>query len=315
MALAQTQTAGRVARELTDRSLVARFRELEIHLIHGPESPATLDEIGRIREREYRRVGAGRGGDRDLDRHDTEWPWYVQLVSWDPEERQIVALYRAIRCDWAIRHGGIDALRTAQLFSFSEEFVSRYLTSAVELGRSVVNSEARRALHGLFSVWVGLGALVNEWPGVEYFFGNVSLYRSLPDHALDAIIRYLALYHGAPRGLVTAREATNRWPSVSPGPANPDPVRASEAFGVLRDTASAEQWGLPPILLSYIKAHPGLLALDVARDPDFGGALEVAIAIPRAGLSPRTVDRFVSPYASINPGRFALPEDPRKAVP
>ena len=84
---------------------------------------------------------------------------------------------------------------------------------------------------------------------------------------------------------------------------------------MLRDTASAEQWGLPPILLSYIKAHPGLLALDVARDPDFGGALEVAIAIPRAGLSPRTVDRFVSPYASINPGRFALPEDPRKAVP
>jgi len=153
--------------ELTAKTMIARFRELEVHLVHGPEAPATLEEIGRIREYEYRRVGAGRGGFVDLDRHDTQWPWYSQLVSWDPEHREIVAMYRAIRCGWALQHGGLDALRTSTLFSYSDEFVSRFLERSVELGRSVVNSDAHRAISGLFSVWVGLGAMIGEWKDVD----------------------------------------------------------------------------------------------------------------------------------------------------
>src|SRR6056297_3653849 len=117
--------------ELTAKTMIARFRELEVHLVHGPEAPATLEEIGRIREFAYRRVGAGRGGFVDLDRPDTQWPWYSHRASWDPEYREIVALYRAIRCGWAIENGGLAALRPSELFSFSDEFVSEYLSRSV----------------------------------------------------------------------------------------------------------------------------------------------------------------------------------------
>jgi len=305
--------SGEIVNELTGKTMIARFRELEVHLVHGPEAPATLEEIGRIREYEYRRVGAGRGGFVDLDRHDTRWPWYSQLVSWDPEHREIVAMYRAIRCGWALQHGGLDALRTSTLFTYSDEFVSEYLEHSVELGRSVVNSDAHRAISGLFSVWVGLGAMTNEWTEVDYFFGNISLYRTLSDAAVEAIVDYLVRFHSAPSGLVTARVPTGRWRTrrASGDSDTNSSTSAGESFAALQAEAREAGWSVPPILLSYLKAHPGMLAFDIASDDDFGGALEVAIAVPVAGLSSRTVDRFVTPYESVNPSRFLPAEMPR----
>jgi hypothetical protein len=319
--------AGRVpARELTSRTLIARFRELEVHLVTAREAPATMEEIGRIREREFSAVGAGRGGDVDLDRYDTRWPWYSQLVSWDPREEQIVAMYRAIHCGWALEQGGREALRTAQLFSFSEEFEQGYLRCSVELGRSVVNQQAKRALAGLFSVWTGLGAMTREWPEVRYFFGNVSLYRSLPRSAVARVLEYLFRWHRATPGLVTAHRRTGDSSleaiiagtgtaaatgaeTVTHAAGDRGDQDAGAALARLQDDASREGWTVPPILLSYLKAHPGLLAFDVAEDDDFGGALEVAIAVPTRGVNPRTAQRFIDPYESINGGRFRLERD------
>ncbi|TVQ23045.1 MAG: GNAT family N-acetyltransferase [Spirochaetaceae bacterium] len=305
--LAHPVPAEEIERELGRDSLIAGFRGLEIHLVAGVDAPATLDEIGRIREQEYRRVGAGRGEPRDLDRFDTEWPAYLQLVSWDPTEREVVAAYRAIRCDWAIRHGGPAALRTAGLFEYRDRFVHDYLASSVELGRSVVNAEARKAVSGLFSVWVGLGAMVREWPGVRYFFGNVSLYRSLPEGAVRAVVAYLLRNHAPAEELVRARHRLS-W--VADLVAGESDFEVPSTFEGLQSLAARDGWPIPPILVSYVKANPGMLAFDVAEDGDFGGAFEVAIAVPVAGLAARTVDRFLTPYVSTNPDRFVLPPAP-----
>jgi hypothetical protein len=304
--LASPVPARAIERELGPASQIAEFRGLEIHLVAGPDAPATLDEIGRIREQEYRRVGAGRGEPRDLDVFDVQWPWYFQLVSWDPLDREIVAAYRAIRCDWAVRHGGTGALRTAGLFSYEDRFVREYLPSAIELGRSVVNAEARKAVSGLFSVWVGLGAMVREWPEVRCFFGNVSLYRSLPDDALRSIVAYLLRRHAPPAQLLRARRPL-AWVAHTAAGVDDD-VPVASTFAELQALASRGGWNVPPILVSYAKAHPGMLALDVAEDEDFGGAFEVAIIIPVDGLSERTRGRFIAPYVSTNPDRFILPE-------
>lgn len=290
-----------IARELTQNTRIAEFKDLEIHLIWAPEAPATMQEIGRIRELEFRAAGAGRQVERDIDRFDVEFPWYAQLVSWDPAQREIVALYRAIRCDWALRHGGLSALRTAGLFHFSDLFVSEYLSRAIELGRSVVNRSAHRALQGLFSIWTGLGAMTREWPEIDYFFGNVSLYRSLPASAVTGIIEYLSRNHGADEGLVTARHP------VSPRVTEDTPSITLES---LLERAAQEGWQFPPILLSYLKANSGLLSFDAAHDEEFGGAIEVAIAVPTKSVNPKTVKRFIEPYRSTNPARFRLPEKP-----
>ena len=317
-----------IAGELNDATRIGNFKELEIHLVNARDAPATMHEIGRIREKEFRAAGAGRGGEVDLDRFDTQWPWYSQLVSWDPEEREIVAMYRAIHCGWALRQGGLPALRTAELFEFSDRFREETLKNSVELGRSVVNRRAKRALAGLFSVWTGLGAITREWPEIRFFFGNVSLYRTLPESAVEALLGYLFRYHRAESGLVIARTPVAGLAGIGAGaessapggqapgerqprvdePRNDEP-RADQprALEDLQVQAAAEGWTVPPILLSYLKAHPGMLVFDVAEDADFGGALEVAIAVPVEGVSARTVKRFIEPYRSINPARFVLP--------
>lgn len=292
-----------IERELTEKTRIAQFKDVEIHIVYGAEAPRTLEEIGRIREREYRVVGAGRGDELDLDAYDTTPPAYAQLVSWDPDEREIVALYRAIHCGWALENRGVEALRTHQLFEFGTEFASTILPRAVELGRSVVNRSAKRAIQGLFSVWVGLGAMVREWPDIEYFFGNVSLYRSLPESAVAGILSYLYDYHAAPSGLVSAHEPSPAWPRDRNRADSAQP--REEAFAELERKAATEGWLFPPILLTYLKACPGLLAFDATVDQDFAEAIEVAIAVPIAELTKKTVARFITPYRSTNSHAFA----------
>ncbi len=322
--LAEPAPAAVLSEQLTADTLITRFKDLEVHMFEGSEAPAVLDEIGRIREQEYRRVGAGRNVARDLDRFDREHPAYRQIVSFDRAEGEVVALYRAVHCGWAIREGGIGALRTSALFEFSDRFAREELPRLVELGRSVVNPEARRAVQGLFSVWSGLGALICEWPEILGFFGNVSVYRDTTEQQLATLLRYLYAHHGDSEGRVTARPETARSESASPKSVQPETARAEIArpspvsgpqagsagadaeptFDALLERATREGWEVPPILVSYLKAGPGLVAFDVAVDRDFGDAREIAIMVPVAGITEKTRKRVIEPYVSVNPGRF-----------
>ncbi len=294
--LAAQVPAGALAKQLSERTRITRFKDLEVHMFQAGEAPDVVAEIGRIREQEYRHVGAGRGVERDIDRFDTEWPSYLQIVSFDRAEGEVVAMYRAIHCGWALERGGLNALRTTGLFEFSEEFVSAELPRLVELGRSVVNRSARRAVQGLFSVWAGLGALVGEWSDIIGFFGNVSVYRNVSDTQLDTMLGFLYGYHGDTGARVRARSEC-----AYEARAQED---APTSFDALIQRASRERWSVPPILVSYLKASPGMIAFDTAIDHDFGGAREIAIMVPTDTITEKTRTRFIDPYVSINPERF-----------
>lgn len=287
--------------ELGDATRIALFRDVEVHLFAAHEAPQTMQEIGRIRELLYREVGAGRNVAADIDSRDLEWPWYSQMVSFDREHGEIVAMYRLIHCGWAIRHAGAHALRTSTLFRFSERFQVEQLPFLCELGRSVVNRYAVRAVQGLFSVWTGLGALIREWPDLHGFFGNVSVYGDVSEHQLSLLLSYLYARHGDSDNRVTVRDDKHgvAWEAQLPAPSS---------LEELLECASRENFTVPPILVSYLKASPALVAFDTAIDPDFGDAREIAILVPTRGLTTKMRRRIVDPYESRNPGRFVLPE-------
>lgn len=282
--------------ELGEQTLITRFKDLEVHLFKGPDAPETLNEIGRIREYEYRKVGAGRNLPRDLDLLDTQEPMYRQIVSFDREQGELVAMYRAQHCGYALRQGGVSALRTAGLFRFSNTFRENELPYLIELGRSVVNSRARRAIQGLFSVWSGLAALHRELPELQGFFGNVSVYGDVSDKQLGTLLSYLYAHHRDTAGRVWARPETAWRPAEENSAAG-----APENLDGLIETAAAEGWSVPPILVSYLKASPKLVAFDTAIDRDFGGAREIAILVPSDGFTEKTRKRFIDPYCSVNP--------------
>ena len=291
-----------LAVELQPHMLLCGHRGLEIYVTTAAESPTVMREIGRIRELEYRRVGAGRNVAADIDGYDTDDNGYAQLIAWDPEAREVVAMYRFIFGANALRHGGINRLRTATLFTFAPEFVDRILPHAVELGRSVVNGEANRAIVGLFAVWAGLGAFVAEFPDLKFFFGNVSVYRSWPTKAVDTLLAFLTAYYQDDKQLIVARptvayraETISRYRETLFAS-----VGATAGFERLLGELKRYDLAPPPILVSYLKATDRFTVFDTARDDDFGGAWETAISVSTTHLTQRTRRRVVESYKPVH---------------
>ncbi|MFO8041654.1 MAG: GNAT family N-acyltransferase [Alkalispirochaeta sp.] len=287
--------------ELSPEKLLCWFRDIEIYVTTAAEAPAVMQEIGRIREREYRLVGAGRNLPVDLDGYDTGPVPYRQLVAWDPVHREIIAMYRYFFCRTAVDRDDLSLLRTSQLFSFSPQFVEQTLGSAVELGRSVVNREAKRAILGLFSVWAGLGAIVVEFPEIRFFFGNVSVYRSWPAAAIDLLLGYLYEHHPGAGGVVGREAVAYRSAGIAWARrelfAGGSP---SEAYRRLEAQLTRYGLQIPPILVSYLRATTGLAVYDTVEDTDFGGAYEVALTVSTRHLTEKTRRRIIDGYQPAN---------------
>jgi hypothetical protein len=277
--LAEPENPDALALQLGTRTCIQRFRGLEIHALAAEEAPLVMLELGRLREKEFRAAGAGRNLPRDLDELDYGPHAYTQLLAWDPQAREIVAAYRYLICADLLPEPGLQALRTARLFSFRPELESGYLPYAVELGRSFVNRSAKKAYMGLFAAWVGLGALAKEYPFLRYYYGNFTLYQSYSRESAAHILAFLEAQHGTPRPLLEPR----------PGLAY---SRDDDSTGLYRGEYAAA------------RARRGLVYLGTAADADFGGALECAILVPTEGLHPKTRAHFLDGYVSENPQRF-----------
>jgi hypothetical protein len=270
-----------IRRFLSERAPLTRFRGLEVHTFHGLESEALLDEIGRLRELGFRAAGAGRGLAKDLDDLDVAPLGYEQLVAWDPMHGQLAAMLRFQMGSRAV-HGGLELLRTHRLFDYREPFSTRILPNAMELGRSLVNAEARRARLGLYAIWMGLGQLVKSRE-VETLFGNVTVYANYPDAAKRALVNAAeALYGGAASPLV-ARPGLRFMgrTDIVPGPSSTGSAKLQRVKAEVQAAGAS----VPTMLQSYLQLGPDVTCGETVLDADFGDALELGIVVPRAAIA------------------------------
>lgn len=287
-----------LAAELDGRSPLATMRRLHIHCFFGDECPQTLLAIGRLRELGFQSAGAGRGEDLDLDRLDRGDGCYGQLLAWDPEHREIVALYRFQLGARAATHGD-SQLRTRSLFDYSSRFRTEILPRAIELGRSVVNRSARRQSMGFFAVWAGLGALLRRYPEVEYFFGNVSLYQSMDTAGRDLLIGWLEQHYRPPEPMLVARPGLRHWPTgaggTDPGPAvaSGETDQPEQRIRQLRTLLAEHQEKIPPVMQSYMALSNAIWCGETVFDTDFGDALEIGIIVPVASINDSVRRRFI----------------------
>ncbi len=274
-----------IAHELSTQTPMTRFRGLEIYSFAGDDCPQTLREIGRLRELGFRAAGAGRNVACDLDDLDHGDGAYRQLIAWDPDQRQIVALYRYQLGQHGQVHG-VRVFRTYQLFEYSQRFVSELLPQAIELGRSVINPTARRRALGLFALWTGLRALYDQHPDLSCFFGNVTLYQQVPDAACDLIVSFLEQLYQAPQPLLVARPGL-RFEASQPVAIDAAARQAqpNDRIRILRDLLRPLGQPIPPILQSYLGLSNAIWFGQTARDHDFGNSLETAIVVPAQALA------------------------------
>jgi hypothetical protein len=285
--------------EITPLMIIREFKGLQICILKAEEAPSVMTEIGRIREQEFRKAGAGRNLETDLDNLDFGENCYSQLIVWDPEQAEIVAAYRYIIAG-DILHD-LSSLRTSSLFRFTPTLVQDIFPHSMELGRSVVNQTSKRKFLGLFALWKGLGALLCEYPDLTYFFGNFTIYKTSTDSSTKAICDFLDFYHAPETTLlepiIDGRVLFSENPFHLTGDYESD-------FQDLHKYVRSQESQIPKILLSYLSACRGLQYLGIAKDNDFGDAKECGILVSRKLFKSKTNDTLFKEYQSINPNRF-----------
>ena len=265
----------------------------KIYVITAADSPATMREIGRLRELSFRDAGGGTGEEVDIDSLDLEEDGYKQLLVWDPAAREIVGGYRYI----VSRSSETPNLSTEHYFRFGDRFRKEILPYTIELGRSFVQPHYQgtrqnpKGMYALDNLWDGLGAIMVHNPDMKYFLGKVTMYGDYNREARDILIYFLRKYFPDTENLVEP---------IYPVELDIDTARMeqlftgadfSEDYKILSREIRARNETVPPLINSYMNLSPTMRVFGTVRNPDFGDVEETGILITIDDIYPRKTER------------------------
>jgi hypothetical protein len=273
---------------LNRASCLVESGTFQVFCAEAQQIPATLHELGRLREITYRAVGEGTGSTLDLDRFDER---YLHLFSWDRREQRLVGAYRIGQTDRIVAAEGIEGLYTRSLFRYDREFIDRF-SPALELGRSFVRAEYQRNHNALFLLWKGIGRFVTERPSYRFLFGPVSISARYTDASHALLIAFLEQNH-LDRSLAELVQA------IHPHRAKPTPPETTSVHvpatideaDQLVARLEADGKGIPVLLRQYLKLNARLIAVSI--DPNFGDALDALMMVDLAAIHPAILSRYL----------------------
>ncbi|MFL0810422.1 MAG: lysophospholipid acyltransferase family protein [Agarilytica sp.] len=243
-----------------------------IYLVDHRADSKVIQEIGRLREVAFRKVGEGSGKKRDLDRFDQH---YRHLVLWDRENLVIAGAYRLGEGKKILERHGEEGFYTSTLYKFNPEF-RPYLEQSVELGRSFVNPDywGKASLDYL---WQGLGSYLARYPEVRYLLGPVSMSADYPKELMDMLAYYYRRYHPCPGNFA---EAYHPYPLNTETVAKLDLLFAKreydDGFDFMQKHFIEKGHKLPILFKQYsaIFEKGGFQNIVFSVDPDFGDCLD-----------------------------------------
>lgn len=258
-----------------------------VYLVNYHNSPNVVREIGRLREITFRAAGGGTGQALDLDENDTCENCYEQLITWSPENEEIVAGYRLIKCKNAVLQDGKLNLSTTHLFNFSDQFIQEFIPSTIELGRSFVQPkyqpsiDNRKGIFSLDNLWDGLGAVVLLNPDIKYLFGKVTMYPHYNREARDLLLMFMNHYFPDKAGLVTPKaDLKLGYESDLPNKGNPFlELSYKEGYKLLNTRIRAYGENIPPLINTYMNLSPTMMTFGTALNDEFGEVEETGILI------------------------------------
>ncbi|MDN3204612.1 GNAT family N-acetyltransferase [Algoriphagus sediminis] len=258
-----------------------------VYLVNHHNSPNVVKEIGRLRELTFRSAGGGTGMAMDLDDNDTCENCYDQLITWSPEDDEIVAGYRLIHCKNALTEDGELNLSTMHLFDFSERFINEFIPYTIELGRSFVQPkyqpsiDNRKGIFSLDNLWDGLGAVVLLNPDVKYLFGKVTMYPHFDAEARDLLLIFMNHYFPDNDSLVTPKPKLKLgYKTDLPNQKNPfEGLDYKAGYKLLNSEVRARGENIPPLINTYMNLSPTMMTFGTALNDEFGEVEETGIMI------------------------------------
>jgi hypothetical protein len=285
----------------------------EIYVFTAQDSPNLMREVGRLREIAFRHYGGGTGLEADIDKYDTMDVPYRQLIVWDPENEEILGGYRFIYgSDVEFDENGKPMLATSHLYNFSQQFITDFLPTTVELGRSFVSLEyqstllGRKGIFALDNLWDGLGALTVIDPDINYFFGKVTMYGSYNKDARNMILYFLNKHFPDDKKLVTPIEPlftgtdTGKMKSLFHG------KNFREDYKILNKEVRALGYNIPPLINAYMSLSPTMRFFGTAINDEFGEVEESGILIKIDQILEEKRERHIETYLKSKPSKRFL---------
>lgn len=252
--------------------------------------PATLREIGRLRELTFRAVGEGTGKPTDLDRFD---PSYRHLFVWRRDLGEIVGAYRLGLVDEIAPRFGPGGLYTHTLFRYGRRLLDEF-GPAIELGRSFVVAEHQRSYSALQMLWKGIGRFVVNRPRYRVLFGAVSISAEYESMTKALLMAFLRANHFAAE---LARLTRPRRPPHVRGRQRSAASAFSRVATTLDDVdeivreLEADGRGMPVLLRQYLKLNGRLLGFNV--DPEFGNCIDGLFFVDLTTVNRAILNRFM----------------------
>ncbi|SFS35840.1 GNAT family N-acetyltransferase [Sphingobacterium wenxiniae] len=276
----------------------------EVYLVNYHTAPNIMREIGRLRELTFRGAGGGTGLPLDIDENDTCTHNYDQLIAWNPEDEEIIAGYRSIKCEDSRDEQGQLHLSTAHYFEFSEKFKSEYLPHTIELGRSWVQPryqpavDNRKGLFSLDNLWDGLGALVMLNPEIKYLFGKVTMYPHYNATARDLLVYFMEYYFPDKEGLATPLESLKIGykTDITSYMGIFDGLDYKEGYKLLNTKIRELGENIPPLINTYMNLSPTMKTFGTALNDEFGEVEETGIMITIADVYPAKKERHMNTF-------------------
>ncbi|MFT7860970.1 MAG: lysophospholipid acyltransferase family protein [Sulfurimonas sp.] len=293
-AIAHPEDAKAVKKELKKSQLLGKTKDGKLIYLYASDDKNSIvvNEIGRLREISYRKVGEGINKKRDIDKYDR---YYKHIILWDNEDLEIVGAYRIAECAWVLENKCMTDLYTTTLFDYNEEFL-HYLYDSIELGRSFVQPKywGSRALDYL---WYGIGAYLKNNPQIKYMFGPVSLSATLPQPAKDMILYYYDTYYGDKGTLVDAKIPYNFKSDKSlikrlEGEFNSEDLKQN--FKTLKRSLSTIGASVPTLYKQYsdLCEQDGIKFCAYNVDPDFSDCIDSFIVVEIDKIKQKQRERY-----------------------
>ncbi|NLY23797.1 MAG: GNAT family N-acetyltransferase [Bacteroidales bacterium] len=285
----------------------------EIYVFTAHDSPNLMREVGRLREIAFRHYGGGTGLEADIDKYDIMDVPYRQLIVWDPENEEILGGYRFIYgSDVEFDENGKPKLATAHLYNFSQQFITDFLPTTVELGRSFVSLEyqstllGRKGIFALDNLWDGLGALTVIDPGIEYFFGKVTMYGTYNKDARNMILYFLNKHFPDTLKLVTPIDPLITGTDITKMRTLFHGKNFKEDYKILNKEVRTLGYNIPPLINAYMGLSPTMRFFGTAINDEFGEVEESGILIRIDQILEEKRARHMDTYMKSNPSKRFL---------
>jgi len=279
----------------------------EIYILNEQSAPNVVREIGRLREVTFRDAGGGTGKDIDLDEFDTGENSFMQMIVWDPDEKEIIGGYRYVHCkDLFIDEKGDVASPTSSLFRYNKNFIDGYFPFTIELGRSFVQPlyqpafNLRRGMYALDNLWDGLGALLIEHPDIKYLFGKVTMYSDFDKLARDIILFFFEKYFPDPEKLVEPHKPVKRITSDKVLNSIFTGCNYEENYKIMVQKVRKLGENIPPLFNAYMNLSSTMKTFGTALNDHFGNVEETGILVTADDIYDGKKERHVTTYQKKN---------------